>query len=472
MSIKVHGKILIILLSFFYFCNSAGSSDRERGPLFFQVHYGSTLFNITEGEMREFLSGKTSRVKRKIGKQGKIRIYVDKNVSSLVKKEFPALKTITGDFTDQCKTGNREITGNRNFMGISDLRGLAPCYKTLTIDKKLPWGKLEPDYTLADTGDYPFRARGAVPWRRDSHLVVVQTGVTAMTRAFIRSVEKRGSIEYPVEETRKITESADIAVTSNEVSFLEPCRYPLKNRMLFCSPLKYFDILRNSGFDVIELTGNHNNDYGRKHNRETIDMIEECGMIYFGGGRNRGDAEKVKYLKRKGVKIAFVGFNQWGPAGAWATESGPGAARLSRKSFIRNLKEAVKGSDITIVSVQWGNENNPLPHKTQVEYFHMASKLGADIMLSSSAHRTMGIEFFMGKFISYGLGNFLFDQMQTVNHRRGVIARHHFYGKRHIETELIPYMIYNYSQPRLLDRKESGSLRREIFRYSRGPSFR
>jgi hypothetical protein len=465
-------KIFIFLSTIFIFCNSAGSSPAEKGPLFVQVHYSSPHDSLALNELKALLSGKTFTVTEKNRKREKVTVYADKNISSLLKKKYPTLETVTADFRRECRSGNRKTAGNRTFVGLSDSRGLAPCFKTLAIENRLPWGKRERDYSLTHTDNYPFMSEGAEPWQSDRHLVLVQTGVTAMTRAFIRAVENAGSLDYTVSETRKITGSADIAVTSNEVSFLEPCRYPLRNRMLFCSPLKYFDILKISGFDVIELTGNHNNDYGRTHNLNTIKLIEDHQMIYFGGGRNIDDAEKVKYIERKGTRFAFIGFNQWGPAGAWATSKGPGAARLRKKTFIRNINEARGNADIVVVSVQWGNENNPLPHREQVSYFHLASELGADIMLSSSAHRAMGIEFYQGRFISYGLGNFLFDQMQTVNHRRGVITRHHFYRKKHIETELIPYMIYNYSQPSLLGREKAEPLWRYIFRYSRGPVFR
>ncbi len=84
----------------------------------------------------------------------------------------------------------------------------------------------------------------------------------------------------------------------------------------------------------------------------------------------------------------------------------------------------------------------------------------------------MGLEFYRGKFISYGLGNFLFDQMQTIHHRQGLIARHHFYDGRHIQTELIPYIIHNYSEPVPVHDREAKELLDDVYRYSRGPVFK
>jgi poly-gamma-glutamate synthesis protein (capsule biosynthesis protein) len=84
----------------------------------------------------------------------------------------------------------------------------------------------------------------------------------------------------------------------------------------------------------------------------------------------------------------------------------------------------------------------------------------------------MGIEFRGNSFISYGLGNFLFDQMQTMSHRRGLMARHHFYRGRHVQTELIPYVIHDWCQPRPARGREAREIMEEVFRLSEGPVFK
>ena len=195
-------------------------------------------------------------------------------------------------------------------------------------------------------------------------------------------------------------------------------------------------------------------------------------MKFFGGGRNKDEAEAVLYVKVKDTTFAFLGSNEWGPEMAWATDKRAGAAKFSPVLFEKTVKEAVDRADIVFVTVQWGNEDDPKPYRQQIEYFRKAAELGAHIMVSSSAHRAMGLEFHNNKFISYGLGNFLFDQMQTINHRRGLIARHHFYGKRHVQTELIPYLMYNHSEPTIVKGKEADELFEYVFRHSIGKTFK
>ena len=455
--------LITLFLSPLYLHQNAVSSTG--GPVFIQVHFTSIVSNISVKQAEQILSGRISNFRDIGGENIPIKIFADKKISSYLLKEYPQLKFAERNFF------TAEDYSKKNFLGICSLEALSPCCKTLYVDGSLPWGRIDSDYALSSPSEYPLRSGYAASWSDSEHISVIQTGVTAMTRAFIPAVDRGDEVCEPVKETWRITSSADISMTSNEVSFDENCSYPFPNRMKFCSPYRYFEILKKSGFNMIELTGNHNNDYGREDNRKTIELYKKNGMNYFGGGLNEKDASEIKYIVIRGRKFAFIGFNQWGPAEAWASADQPGACRLSEEKYYSAVSEAVANADFVFVSVQWGNENDPVPYPIQKEYFRKAAEMGATIMVSSSSHRAMGLEFHGGKFISYGLGNFLFDQMQTVNHRRGMIARHHFYGKKHIATELIPYLIYNHSQPRLQKGKEAQDLMREVYKYSLGSVF-
>jgi poly-gamma-glutamate synthesis protein (capsule biosynthesis protein) len=458
--------ILSILISFISFCDNPLVARGAGRPLFIQVHITNPLSDISSEAAKRICSGKAARFSDIGGENRPMRIFVESGIAGEIKKSYPALQCGARPFTD------RRLMADRSFMGISDVRGLTPCFKILSIDGLLPWGKKLEDGSIVKGGPYPLTMKDAEAWDPDSHITIVHTATTAMTRGFIRAVDSSGDTLSPIRHTRNITSRADLAVTSNEVSFVDPCTYPLRDSMVFCSPTRFFAILKESGFNVIELTGNHNNDFGSRYNAETIGMLELNGMHHFGGGRNRSDAEKPLYVRIKGKTIAFVGFNECGPESAWATETRPGAARLSQPLYAGSIKEARKKADIVIVTVQWCNENDPVPQQIQKKYFHLAADLGADIMVSSSAHRPMGLEIYRGRFISYGLGNFLFDQMQSLNTRRGLIARHHIYAGRHITTEIIPYLIHDYSQPRILTGREARDCMREVFSRSIGEAFR
>ncbi|MCP4136355.1 MAG: hypothetical protein GY754_35620 [bacterium] len=468
-TISIHIRLyflLMILAAAIPRCSAANSNSSSHGPFFIQVHFTSPLSSLSAAAVEDILHGRIKNFKQLGGPNRRISLYADSSIYERLLKKYPGLRARQANFNS-----NRKLAANRSFLGISGIPGLKPHFKIMYVDNSLPWGRLQKEYTLLKNSTYPLMLKGLPPWEENKALTIVQTGVTALTRHFVKAVDKAvaggGDPLYPIRFTGAITRQADIAMTSNEVSFKSPCPYRGQT-LRFCSPDKYFTLLTKSGFTLIELTGNHNNDFGTVYNNRSIDMLEKNSMAWFGGGRNRADAEAVRFIKKKSLTIGFTGFNEYGPSIAWATRTKPGAARLSKKLFAASVKQAVKKAPIVFVTLQSGNETNPRPSKSQVRYFHRAVNLGATIIVSSSSHRVMGLEFYKGKLISYGLGNFLFDQMHTIHYRRGLIARHHFYGTNHISTEFIPYIIHNHSQPRLLHGKQARDLMREVFRHSRG----
>jgi hypothetical protein len=76
---------------------------------------------------------------------------------------------------------------------------------------------------------------------------------------------------------------------------------------------KYIELLELVGADVIELTGNHFQDYGSVATLQTLDMYKERGWPYFGGGANLEDARKPALFTHNGNRIAFIGCNSIGP---------------------------------------------------------------------------------------------------------------------------------------------------------------
>ncbi len=63
--------------------------------------------------------------------------------------------------------------------------------------------------------------------------------------------------------------------------------------------------------DIVELTGNRNNDYGATNNASTMRTYKSLGWDYFGGGLNTQDASEVLYKEVKGNLIAFMGYNYY-----------------------------------------------------------------------------------------------------------------------------------------------------------------
>lgn len=288
------------------------------------------------------------------------------------------------------------------------------------------------------------------------------TGVTAMVRGTANRMEKMG-IVYPAEKIVDTLKNADITHISNEVPFVEGCQRARDKDLVFCSKPEYIELLKYIGADVIELTGNHMNDYGHQAFLDSLALYEKEGMPYFGGGKNLEDSYKPAIIDSNGNKIAFLGFNYFGPQYDWATENTPGSAPPNFEDFEEIIKELKSQGYIVVFTFQYVETYNYKPTEQQIIDFRRMVDAGADIVSGSQSHQPMGVEFRGDGFINYGLGNLFFDQMFSLAVRQGIIAQHIFYKGKHINTKLITTMLEDYSQPRLTTEEERLDLLRSIF---------
>jgi poly-gamma-glutamate synthesis protein (capsule biosynthesis protein) len=302
---------------------------------------------------------------------------------------------------------------------------------------------------------------------------VIMTGVTAIVRQVARRIESDGVLS-PGEKIAEVLRDADITHISNELPFVEGCTGTRPQGLIFCSSPEYIELLRYVGTDVIELTGNHMNDYGHEWMNYTLDMYDEEGWPYFGGGRNLEDSYEPATFEIGSNKIAFLGANTFGPASNWATEDTPGSARINvwgevekeedMRKFEAIIEELKKEGYIVIFTFQYEETYSYTPTEVQIADFRRIIDAGADIVSGSQSHYPMGVEFRGDGFINYGLGNLFFgQQLAVLGNNPGIIAKHIFYKGKHINTILITTMLNDFSQPRLTTSEERIELLKSIF---------
>lgn len=307
--------------------------------------------------------------------------------------------------------------------------------------------------------------------RDPAHItVLVMTGVTAMVRATAWHMERYG-INFPAENMLPFFADADILHTSNEVSFAKTCPEPeLTGEAVFCSQSDYFALLQTIGLDIVELTGNHVNDWGTEAMAYTLDVYDASGLPYYGGGRDLTDATSPRILTTpSGVRIAFVGCNSAGPYKAWATDYTPGAAPCDDWTSIRERITALKANgeaDLVVATLQYVELPYYSPSPKQVEDFEALAAAGADIVSGSQAHQPMGFSFAHGSFIHFGVGNLFFDQMDYIENRQMFADKHILYGGKHISTILFTGMMEKWSQPRPMTPEERAAFLQLIFEAS------
>jgi poly-gamma-glutamate synthesis protein (capsule biosynthesis protein) len=301
------------------------------------------------------------------------------------------------------------------------------------------------------------------------------TGVTALVRRTAWTMEHKG-ILYPGQAIRDWLREADITHISNEIPFAQDCPYPDPNQeaIVFCSDPRYLQLLEDVGADVIELTGNHFQDWGSSATLNTLEMYRQRGLLYFGGGSDLADSQKSVEIVNNGNHIAFIGCNAPGPDYAWATESQPGAAPCGDLTWMVNEIARLRSAGfLPIATFQYYEYYSPEPRPNQLHDFRKVADAGALIVSGSQAHAPQAMEFYNDTFILYGLGNLFFDQMvyplgnvMSKITRKELITRHIFYDNRYISTELLTAMLEDYARPRPMTEQERIELLTDLFTVS------
>ena len=294
---------------------------------------------------------------------------------------------------------------------------------------------------------------------------VAVSGVTALVRATASQMERNG-ILWPGEEVAPVFQAADIAHMSNEVSFAADCPFPDPfGGTSFCSRDPYFDLIRQLGIDVVELTGNHLNDYGREPLMRTLDMYEAAGMKWFGGGRNLEDAGRAAVFDHNGNRIAFVGCNPVGPANDWALADAAGS-RPCGDDLPEQIARLRDEGYVVLATLQYTEHYVYYAPPDQQAAFERLAMAGAAAVSGSQAHHAQGFSFSGDSFIHYGPGNLFFDQMDSMGTRQTFIDTYAIYDGRLISVELWTGLIENWARPRVMTQQERADLLQTVFQAS------
>jgi len=365
---------------------------------------------------------------------------------------------------------------NRPAWGIVPFEALEPRWKVLSVDDQSPiHNDFNPSaYPLKIAFDlqpllFPLLPTNRYPYRLT---VLAMTGTTALVRGTEDKMVKNGVL-YPGEDIRSVLRSADLTHVSNEVSFDPNCPTPdpYTSSLQFCSNPADIALLDDMGVDIVELTGNHLKDYGAADLLSTIDMYDQRGWLHYGGGRNLADALTPAKVTNNDNKLAFVGCNIVGPPNDWATDSTPGSAPCNLDQMAAEISQLRASGYLPIMTFQYDEYYQSTPTDYEQRDFRRMADAGAVIVSGSQAHMPATMELDNGSFIHYGLGNLFFDQMSHLmpdgsliyDTRNEFVDRHVFYEGRYISTELLTFLLEDFSRPRPMTTPERTRFLQAIF---------
>jgi poly-gamma-glutamate synthesis protein (capsule biosynthesis protein) len=305
---------------------------------------------------------------------------------------------------------------------------------------------------------------------------IALTGVTAMVRDTAAIMEELG-ITYPASDIFPLLKNASITHISNEVPFAEDCPSPDPNQesLYFCSKDSYIELLDIVGADIIEVSGDHFADWGPEAMLHTLELYDQRGWQYYGGGKNLQEGLNPIFLEHNGNTFAFIGCN--GKAHekyATASETNPGASRCQYDWMIDEIKRLMSEGFIVIATLQHEEVDSYHSIALQQYDFGRLAEAGATIVSGSQSHHPQGFEYTGSTFIHYGLGNLFFDQWYLANYNpadhankdKSIIDFHYFYDNEYINTRFITMQFIDNAKPRLMTEDERELFLLEIYRNS------
>ena len=278
---------------------------------------------------------------------------------------------------------------------------------------------------------------------------LIATGDVIPARSVNYEMTIRSDFTYPFLKTYKYTRAADITLINLEAPLITGCQVT-NDGLTFCGDPRVVQGLKLAGVDVVNLPNNHIGNYGLDAIHQTEQHLVDAGMQWDGFGH-------IVYKTVHGIRFAFLGFNGVGED-------------VDLTEMRREVRHARTKADVVIVSYHWGKEYTAVPltapgiaNQDPRIVAHATIDAGADLVIGNHPHWVQGVEIYHGKFIAYAHGNFVFDQMFSLQTREGVVGTYTFYGKKLIAVHYRPILIENYAQPHFLPASQEGPVLKQMY---------
>ncbi len=236
------------------------------------------------------------------------------------------------------------------------------------------------------------------------------------------NILKSRGYAYSLEKLDPLLKKADLAIVNLETPLVNERRSQLaatKKYIHWSDGRKTTHFLKRHNIQIVSLANNHTMDFGQDGLRQTLSKLGQSGLHGFGAGLNEKEAAKpfhcsiefgakpfalyvvagFEYHRSYDKQYKFYAAGERGGVNAWK--------KIKAADQIRMLRKRVKNAFI-VAFPHWGD--NYIGRSTAQQKLARAMiDAGADLILGHGAHILQEIEQYKGKWIIYGLGNFVFN---------------------------------------------------------------
>ncbi len=166
------------------------------------------------------------------------------------------------------------------------------------------------------------------------------------------------------------------------------------------------------------LSNNHIFDYGIDGVIQTIKFLDHHGISYFGVGNKENNYNNPSSINDKNIIYDFFGYC------CPSTNPILGDKKIALSLInIERIKKDILSSkskgNIVIINLHWGDEEIKYPKPNDIKIARKIIDFGADLVIGHHAHVVQSCEKYKQKNIFYGLGNFIFPDLDIQSHFNG-----------------------------------------------------
>jgi len=189
---------------------------------------------------------------------------------------------------------------------------------------------------------------------------------------------------------------------------------------------KMMEGLLFAGIDVVSVANNHSLDYGIEALLDSGERLRQAGIIPVGAGKSAPEARAPALYDAGGTTVGILAYTALGSPFWQAKERTPGIAWID-SSLLKQLKQDIEKTkqqaDIIVVSFHFGEEYQTKPNAVQKLLSRTAIDAGAHLVIGHHPHVVQPVERYKHGWITYSLGNFVFDQGFSKETMQGMMLK-------------------------------------------------
>ncbi|MEO3811303.1 CapA family protein [Sphaerisporangium sp. B11E5] len=224
-----------------------------------------------------------------------------------------------------------------------------------------------------------------------------------------------------------VLKRADLAMVNLETAITTGGTPAPGKQYTFRAPPSALTALKAAGVDVASMANNHGMDYMQSGLRDSLAAIRRAKFPVVGIGKDAAEAYKPFRRTVNGNRVAIIGATQVLDSEfiqAWTATSTQGglASAKNEARLIQAVRQARKTSDTVIVHLHWGTELQACPNPAQRSLAPKLIAAGADVIVGGHAHILLGSGYLRGRYVNYGMGNFVFYNSGPQTGATGVLT--------------------------------------------------